>query len=813
MNFKVIRFLFFTILTGALVYALNTKLGTYPAFGKLLNPFTGFWQNGETEELDFPENLKLKDLENETTVIFDELMIPHIYASNDHDVYYVQGYLTAYHRLFQMDFSARATEGTLSQTLGKNYLNYDRTQRRKGLAFGAERLLEEVSKHPEVIGMLQAYSDGINAYIDQLSPADYGVEYKFLNTTPQKWSPYRTCLMMKSMANMLSRGETDLQNTNMLRLYGKELFDQLYPDYHEDQDPIIPSGTPFDFEPLPSAYPSEGLPDSTYIDVLTRESMKMPNPYNGSNSFVVGPSKTSDGSTILSNEPDLALNLPSIWYIAHLSTGDLNTMGATIPGMPGVIIGFNEDIAWGNTNAPRDLVDWYQISFKNEEREEYRYDDKWLKAENRIEKFEILGEDTFYDTVVYTHYGPVAYDRNFKGNGEQVNLAMRWTAHDPSLEFKAMYQINRAGNYDEFVRAFNYFDGPPQNYSFADRQGNIALWINGKYPIKWREQGKFVLDGANSAHEWMGYIPREQNVHIKNPERGFVSSANQHPADSTYPYYIYDRNYEYYRGRRLNDRLRTMEKVTVRDVQKLQNDNYNYIASENLDFLLNSLDSANLDNQKAQYYRLLKNWDYFNDPNLVAPSVFELWQDEVQNLLWDEFQNDEVTLRVPPIYHTFHFLQNNDSSEFFDIRTTAETETASDLINRSFNYAVDSIENWQLANETEAKWYQFKNTTIKHLLSIPQFSFDHVKIGGNHNIINAASSGHGPSWRMVVKLTKGNIEAWGTYPGSQTGNVGNPKYGHWIDDWAQGKYTKMIFSARDEFPAEKALRTIKITRE
>ncbi|MGB3466625.1 MAG: penicillin acylase family protein, partial [Cyclobacteriaceae bacterium] len=561
--------------------------------------------------------------------------------------------------------------------------------------------------------------------------------------------------------------------------------------------------------PVNSDYPDSGLPDSSYINVLTRESMKMPNPYNGSNSFVVGPQKTTDGSVILSNEPDLALNLPSIWYVAHLSTGDLNTMGATIPGMPGVIIGFNENIAWGNTNAPRDLVDWYQISFKNDKREEYRYDDKWLKAENRIEKYKVSGGETFYDTVIYTHYGPVAYDRNFMGNGEQVNLAMRWTAHDPSVEFKAMYQINRANNYEEFVKAFDYFDGPPQNYSYGDRQGNIALWINGKYPIKWKEQGKFVLNGANSSHEWMGFIPREQNIHIKNPDRGFVSSANQHPADSTYPYYIYDRNYEYYRGRRLNDRLRTMENVSVRDVQKLQNDNYNYIASENLDFLLNTLDSASLDNQKSTYFRLLRNWDYFNDPNMVAPSVFELWQDRLIYLLWDEFRKEDISLRTPPIYHTFHYLQNNDSSEFFDNLETASTETAADLISQSYKFAVDSIESWQNIKGSEAKWYLFKNTTISHMLGIEQFSVDKVKIGGNHNIINAASSGHGPSWRMVVKLTKGGIEAWGMYPGSQTGNVGNPKYGHWIEDWSQGKYTKLEFSSRSKFPADKILKTIK----
>lgn len=797
----------------ALTYYLNVKVGSLPAVGKLLNPFTGFWQNGETADLDIPDEIKLEYLNEEASIVFDELLIPHIYAKNDHDVYFLQGYITAYHRLFQMDFSARATAGRLSEVLGKSYLNYDRSQRRKGLSFGAERLLEEISKDPATNAMLVAYAQGINAYIDNLSPKNYGVEYKLLNTSPEKWSPYKTCLMMKSMANMLSRGETDLENTNMLKLFGKELFDELYPDYHPNPDPIIPVGTPFDFEPVSTTIPINGLPDSTYLNLLSKRSMDMPNPYNGSNSFVVGPNKTSDGSTILSNEPDLSLTLPSIWYIAHLSSDELNSMGSTIPGMPGIIIGFNENIAWGNTNAPRDLVDWYQITYKNDLRDEYKYDDKWLKTDKRIEKIEVSGADTFYDTVIYTHYGPVAYDRNFLGNEQQINFAMRWTAHDPSMEFKALYEINRAKNYDEFVSAFNYFDGPPQNYSFADRKGNIALWINGKYPIKWPEQGKFVLNGANSAHEWMGFIPRDQNIHIKNPERGFVSSANQHPADSTYPYYIYDRNYEYYRGRRLNDRLKTMEKITVRDVQKLQNDNFNYIASENLNLLLDSLDSNSFSGSKFSYFRLLKNWDFFNDPNLVAPSVFELWQDKFINLMWDEFRNEDVALRTPPIFHTFYFLKKNNTSEFYDIKETSKVETAKDLINEAFIYAVDSIESWQAVNGEEAKWYLFKNTTVKHIIGIPQFSVDKVKIGGNHNIVNAASGNHGPSWRMVVNLSDKGIEAWGTYPGSQTGNVGNPKYGHWIDDWAQGKYTKLEFSSASQFTKERIIKTIKFTKE
>lgn len=812
MKFKFFRFLFFTAILLTLTYYLNVKVGELPAIGKLLNPFNGFWQNGETADLDIPDQIKSKYLQDEASIVFDDLLIPHIYAKNDHDVYFLQGYITAYNRLFQMDFSARATAGRLSEVLGSNYLNYDRLQRRKGLQFAAERLLEEVKKHPEVYNMLLAYSEGVNAYIDSKNTKDFGVEYKLINTQPEKWSPLRSCLMLKSMADMLSRYETDLESTNFLRLYGKKAFDDLFPEYPEGIDPIIPAGTPFDFEPIVTKDVVNQLKDSSYITDFVRNTIEKNDPFNGSNNVVVGPSLTRNGDVILSNEPDLGLSLPSIWYLAHLNSDGLNVMGSTIPGMPGVIIGFNDQIAWGNTNAPRDLVDWYDITYKNEKRDEYKYDDKWLKTSKRIEKIKVFGAETFYDTVIYTHYGPVTYDETFLRNGH-LNYAMRWVDHDPSLEYKAMYQINRASNYDDWVSAFQYFSGPPQNYCYGDTEGNIALWINGRFPIKWNEQGKFLMDGSDSRNEWQGFIPKSQNLHIKNPERGFVSSANQHSADSTYPYYAYNENNEYYRGRRINDRLRKMDQITVRDIQKLQNDNFNYIASDNLSFLLDMVDSSMLTGNYNKFYRDLRAWDFFNDPELVEPSVFELFQDRISYLLWDEMRDDEIKLMIPSLFRTFDYMRRFEDSDFYDIKSTEQKETMADLVNSSFQYAVDSVSNWESVNSSPAKWYLFKNTTVRHLLRIPQFSKDKVKIGGNHNIVNAASANHGPSYRMVVSLSNKGVDAWVNYPGSQTGNIGNPKYGHMIEDWAAGKYTKLIFTPESNFPNEQKLKTVNFQKK
>lgn len=785
---KVIRFILSLIITCTLFYYLNYKQGSVPPLGKFLNPFSGFWQNGEKEALNIDAELKVAGLKDEVVIKFDEHLFPHVFAQNDYDLYFAQGYITAYHRLWQMEFQLLKTTGRLSEVLGELTINLDKSQRRKGLLYGAKRSLEAMKKQPEVLNMVQGYTDGVNFFINSLDYKDYPVEYKLLDYKPEPWTNLKACVLMKEMADQLSRGEADLQNTNALKLFGKEDFEMLFPERYPDLDPIIPAGTKWDFDPIVVERPEVEFPQ-----IMTKTTLENPDPRNGSNSFVVDGTKTANGKVLLANEPDLGLNLPSIWYVMQLKAPGINVFGATLPGGPGVTIGFNDSIAWGNTNAKRDLVDWYHIKFRNEDRKEYKYDNKWLKTEKQIEEILVRGKETVYDTIIYTHYGPVTYDRNFLGNGQKVNFAMKWTAHEGSSELKALYQANRANNYDDFVNAFSYFTGPPQNYSFASTSGDIALWINGKFPVKWKEQGKFLMDGSDSRQEWQEIIPHEQNLYVKNPQHGFVSSANQHPSDSTYPYYSYDYNFEYYRNRRINDRLKLMDQIRVQDMMKLQNDNYNYKASESLPFMLASLDTAGLDNNSREAYMLLRKWDYFNEPDRLAPSIYKEWSDQLYRIIWDEFKDQEVSLIWPSIYNTIQLLKNDSSNKYIDIQNTDKVETAFDLINQTFISTLDTLESWKQETGKDYHWFEFKNTRITHLMRLDAFSIDHVKIGGDNGIVNAASAKHGPSWRMVVELGDGEVNGWGVYPGSQTGNPGNPGYAGMVDAWAAGQYYPLIF--------------------
>lgn len=790
---RTLKVAFSLALTLSVTVLLNqqNKLGgtTLPPLGKLLSPFHGFWQNAENEPLNISESLTIEGLKAPVEIYFDDLMIPHIYAQNDHDLCLAQGYITAYHRLWQMEFQLYSTAGRISELLGEGALSYDRTKRRSGMAHGAresEALLKK--EEPELYALVEAYARGVNAYIESLSYREYPIEYKLLDYAPEEWTPFKTFLLLREMADQLSRGEMDLEHTNALKLWGMDTFNILFPETHPNLDPVIPKGTRWNFQPV-QAQPPQG----SYPLVSTSGKLTKPDPQIGSNSFVVNGQKTANGNVILANEPDLGLNLPSIWYVAHLHSPTVNVMGSTIPGAPGVVLGFNDRVAWGFTNAKRDLVDWYKIEWRDESREEYKYDNKWLKAKKVVEEIEIRGGGTFYDTVLYTHYGPVTYDRNFNERPEQVDLAMRWTAHDPSLEFKALYLMNKAQDYDDYVEAFSHYTGPPQNMSFASVEGDIALWINGKFPVKWEGQGKFILDGSNPTHEWQEWMPREHLYHVKNPPQNFVSSANQHPGDSTYPYYDYDYNFEYYRNRRINDRLRTMTNIRPDDMMKLQNDNFNYRASESLPMMLAALDTTLLQGEQRRMYDRMMAWDYFNEPELKEPTFYEIWWDILYDITWDEFKDQEVSLYRPTVYNTIYLMARQPDFSFFDKKSSPEIETVQDLFRASFYDALDSLERWKEVKGDDYAWYKYKNTTVQHLMRLPAFSQSQVKIGGNENIVNAASHRHGPSWRMIVELGADGVKAWGIYPGGQTGNPGNPAYTAFLDRWASGTYEPMLF--------------------
>ncbi|HET8859297.1 penicillin acylase family protein [Marivirga sp.] len=784
MNF--IKFLFPFLISLALIVGLDQKWGQVPPLGKFLDPYSGFWANSENRDIGFEENPYINGLQDSVKIYYDSILVPHIYANNDHDLYMAQGYITAQNRLWQMEFQTHAAGGRISEIIGKDGLDFDRYQRRNGLLYGAEKAVKMMEEDPTIGPILEAYTEGVNEYIASLSYQDLPIEYKLLDYKPEKWTTLKSGLLLKYMANDLAGGDSDAENTQLLKMLGKERFDFLFPDRYENVDPVIPKSREWDFEAE-----TVERPDSIEFPLVFPDNKApQPDPQNGSNNWTVHGSKTSTGKPILANDPHLALNLPSIWYVMHLNSPSVNVFGATLPGALGVIIGFNDYVSWGVTNATRDVRDWYHITFKDKEKKEYFYNGKWLKTQKIIQEFKIRGDENFYDTIYYTHHGPIVYDEDFRPGNSKTNFALRWTAHDPSNEQLTFHLLNRAKNYNDYEKALTYYDCPAQNFAYADVHGDIALWVNGKFPLRWEEQGKFIMDGSRADMDWAGFIPREHNAYMKNPEQGYLSSANQIPVDSTYPYYHYDRGYEHYRNRRINKKLETLQNITVEDMMRLQNDNYSLLASEILPSILDSLDRNNMTEPEKTAFAALSNWNFMADQDAVAPTYFEILWDDLYRNLWDEFYGLENAVRRPELPITIEILKGNPDEKFIDNQKTDTKESITDLYQMSFKSAVDSIENWKSANQKELNWSNFKNTTVQHLARLSAFSTENIRIGGNRHIINATSGRHGPSWRMIVSMEQ-PIKAYGVYPGGQSGNPGSYYYDNLIESWSNGEYYEL----------------------
>ena len=781
---RVFAFLLSLLLTIALVVALSWRIDPLPPLGYFLDPFHGFWQNAQGNDAGIETSLELPNLRAPVTVHYDSLLIPHIFAQNDVDLYRAQGYVQASLRYWQMDFVARVAAGRLSEVVGGRAREFDRGQRRKGLMFAAEKALRLMEENPVANTVLQAYTEGVNSYVNNLRYEDWPIEYKLLDYEPEPWTPLKTSLLLKYMADDLSGYDEDLENTNALLLWGKERFDFLYPQYYPDAEPVISADHAWDFEPIGLDTPSVSFADNQ----LTTEVIPKPDPDNGSNNWAVSGQKTKSGNPILANDPHLQLNLPSIWFVVQLHTPELNVLGATLPGSPGVIIGANDSIAWGVTNATRDVRDWYKITFNDAQRNEYLFDGRLLKAQPRIETIRIRGEETFYDTVMYTHYGPVVYDRSFPADSivnPERNYAMKWPAHDPSMEMMTFYYLNRADNYEAYRQALRYYATPAQNFVFASVPGDIALSVQGKFPAKWPGQGQFLMDGSQPEQEWQGYIPFEHNAYEHNPPRGFVSSANQIPVNRQYPYFFYDKGYEHFRNRRINDRLSAMKQITPEDMMALQADNYNQKAADVLPLMLDSLNDNQLRGESLELYKLLRDWDFRNEVNRRAPTVFAIWWNQLKEILWDEMEGKSVALTTPTDAATIHYLKNYPQDSMVDRQGTTHRETVNDLLNESFASTEQVLSNWVAENNTEYTWGNYKATSIQHMLRLAPFGIYNVPIGGGRGIVNATSERHGPSWRMVVELSD-PVKIWGVYPGGQSGNPGSVYYDNQVDAWAAG---------------------------
>lgn len=808
---KIVKAALFLSIAFFVVFVLHNKFGDIPPAGKFLDPYNGFWQNAESKNQKNRFELQVTGLKNSVEIKFDEHQIPHIFADNNYDGYFAQGYITAKDRLWQLDIQTRSASGRLSEVVGKKALGIDRYQRRMGMMYAAENMVEALEKNPIAKEIADAYAAGVNAYISTLSPKDYPIEFKILDYAPEKWNIVNTALLLKLMSATLAGGSNEFYLSNILKKFGPEVVQNLFPDYPFREDPIIPIGTKWDFNSLPIPFwAATSTTQKTAIRTKPKEEG------TGSNNWAVAGSKSASGYPLLANDPHLDLTLPSIWYQIQITTPEMNVYGVSIPGAPCVIIGFNQNVAWGVTNVGADVLDWYSIKFRDASKEEYWYNDSWQPVKKRVETVLVRGEEAVIDTIYYTHHGPVTYLDNEKPNRKNIPTghALRWTAHDGAVDLLAFYLLNKAKNYTDYRNALPYNVAPAQNFVFASIENDIAITSNGYFPLKWKNQGKLLLDGSRPENDWQGRIPAEQNPTVKNPERLYVSSANQSPTDQSYPYYINWEFASYDRGHRINNRLTVMKNITVDSMRQLQNDNYSNLAANVLGTMVSGINAEKLSATEQASYNIVRKWNKFFNADEIGASIFEIWQKDLGARIWvDELGSDpNAPMIFPSKDRTVELLLNEPKSQWFDDTRTKQKESRDDIILASFKFAVDSLQRKFGTLGDKWKWANVKHSNVPHLGKIPGFGSKILMNGGSKSSVNALAETNGPSWRMVIALGK-EVKGYGVYPGGQSGNPGSFYYDDMIDRWTEGQLNELLYLKSKNENSERIIGSLKLSKK
>lgn len=518
-------------------------------------------------------------LEKPVTVRRDARSIPYIQAGNLRDLYFAQGYETARDRLWQMDLMRRLAVGRVAELFGKPALEQDRRWR----TLGFEQIVKKTAANmkPQMKLALESYADGVNAYIATLNKENTPAEFALLKYMPEKWTPADTLLIGKIMADSLS--STWWQDAMAEKL--KSLPEDKYSSFTSKitPDDLVLFGK--DIETAISADVAVRKGDFDFTASASRE-MKVreqglslvgmfAEDLAASNNWVISGKRTIDGKAMLANDPHLRPSAPGIWYLTHLSAPGMRVSGVTFPGVPGVVLGHNENIAWGATNVGPDVQDLYVVELDSKNMYKSAKGKKAASIRKEVIKYRAnllspeLSEDQL--EVVETEFGPVVSKEGNK------SLALRWTSFDPNVaEFEAFLFLNTAKDWKEFRKALSSYGGPSQNFVYADVKGNIGWQIGGKIPLRRKGDGAFPYPSDSNDGDWIGFIPFNDLPMLFNPPSGFFVTANQRIAGTDYKYPQLIRQFAApWRARRIHELVSANSKISMNDVTDIQRDVFN----------------------------------------------------------------------------------------------------------------------------------------------------------------------------------------------------------------------------------------------
>lgn len=547
--------------------------------------------------------LKLTGLTTPVKVTRDSHGVPTIEAANLPDLFFAQGYVTAQDRLWQLDGMRRFAAGELSEVLGEGLLAHDREQRILGLRDAARRSLEQAN--PRDRAFFEAYARGVNAYIESHRDR-LPLEFRILRYRPRPWTAEDCVLMGASMVQNLNHGayQRAIQREKLLAMLGPELSADMFvgSTWHDR----VPTKGP---ERLDD--PDAEDDDETAVTRLfqavsaspTQNSDTLSNFVPGSNNWVVSGGHTVSGKPLLSNDMHLGHQLPNLWYEVHLRSGNYDVAGVSLPGLPFVIVGHNQRIAWGFTNVEPTVEDLFVETFNPQG--QYLTPQGWREPQHRREVIHIKGKADVTLDVALTRHGPIISDLI---PGESRKLALRWTLYDGMHD--PFFDVNSAQNWDEFRKAFSIFDSPGQNVMYADVDGHIGYQTTGHFPIRASGDGNVPVNGSDDAHEWTGYIPFEKLPSVFDPPWGILATANGRITPDGYPYSISKDWDAPWRTERIYHVLESGKKFAPADMLALQTDVYSAFDRFCAERFVYALDhTANLSPRAQQARELMRDWD------------------------------------------------------------------------------------------------------------------------------------------------------------------------------------------------------------
>ena len=758
--------------------------------------------------------LHIQGLHEPVEIITDTYGVPPIYAQTEDDLFFAQGYIHAQERLWQMELNRRLCSGRLSEIVGDALLETDRFCRRLGMHRSAAKDVTRLSA--ATMRILDAYARGVNIFI-AYNEGKLPVEFTLLNFQPDPWKPVDTIQWAKMMGWTLGGNwETEITRARLVAKLGVERASQLETGYDPSHPLIIPPGVEYQGINLGLREQYEQIQELSGFSI-----------FGGSNNWVVDGTMTATGAPILCNDPHLGQAAPSIWYECHLVAGDLNVTGVSFPGTPGVIIGHNQHIAWGVTNAVSDVQDLYIEKFNPENADQYEYQGKWEEAEIIREEIQVKGlEQPVVEKVRVTRHGPVLTSFQHSSDEKEdasaeVPLALHWTGLEHCNIVSAVANLNRATDWEEFRTALRDWDLPPQNFVYADQQGNIGYIMAGAIPIRNKGQALLPSPGWTGDYEWTGYIPFDELPQTYNPEQHFIATANNRVVDDNYPYYITHEWSNGYRAQRIRDLLTGKEKLTLADMAQIQGDQYSVPATEFVPYLLKLQGETPLEKTALQ---ILQAWDYMLTPTSIAAAIYIKFFNKLEHIFLNTILGDDEALKTSymgvasniltasngyasrnkPLL--IRLLKEHDDSWFEKSAITNGPKSWDSAIKVAFKAALDELRERLGSNILSWHYGTIHKMTYKHPLGNvkvlePFFNRGPYPVGGDSDTVNMGAMLPNnpevvitvPSFRQIVDLADLSRSLAIHAPG-QSGLPASKHYDDLIQRWMKLEHHPMLFT-------------------